>query len=71
MKNTYFEPRYVLILPTDSEVHERRLREKAAYSELQIELTLGRTEFYEEYNRQHPGFFDMMIASGRELRTSC
>ncbi|XP_048741969.1 leucine-rich repeat and guanylate kinase domain-containing protein-like [Ostrea edulis] len=63
LKNTYFEPRYVLIMPLSSDCHEKRLRERGLYSESQIESNLERAEMYQEYNRNHPGFFDMMINS--------
>lgn len=64
LKNTYFEPRYVLIQPLAKSAHERRLRERDMYSDTQIDATLGRADMYAEYNREHPGFFDMMINSG-------
>ena len=64
LKNTYFEPRYVLIQPLDAAAHERRLRERDVYADAQIAATLERANMYSEYNRQHPGFFDMMINSG-------
>ncbi|XP_033744954.1 leucine-rich repeat and guanylate kinase domain-containing protein-like [Pecten maximus] len=63
IKNTYFEPRYVLIMPLGRDCHEKRLREKAAYTESQIEYTLSRGDLYAGYNQEHPGFFDMMIDS--------
>ncbi|XP_046341681.2 leucine-rich repeat and guanylate kinase domain-containing protein-like [Haliotis rufescens] len=63
LKNTYFEPRYVLILPLNHEAHERRLRERGVYSEQQIKDTLKRAEMYKDYNQEHPGFFDMLINS--------
>lgn len=65
LKNTYFEPRYVLIMPLDRESHERRLRERGIYAENQIVWSMDRAEVYAEYNRDHPGFFDMMINSGK------
>ncbi|XP_064632392.1 leucine-rich repeat and guanylate kinase domain-containing protein-like [Lineus longissimus] len=63
LKNTYFEPRYVYIMPITKEAHERRLRERGLYSEPQIETTLKRADVYAEYNQEHPGFFDMYINS--------
>ena len=68
LKNTHFEPRYVLIMPLERPAHERRLREREMFSEAQIEATLDRAEMYAEYNRQHPGFFDMMINSGELMQ---
>ena len=69
LKNTYFEPRYVLVMPLDKEAHEHRLRDRGLYSEEQIEHTLKRADIYCKYNQDHPGFFDMMISSG-ELFTA-
>ncbi|GFR95894.1 leucine-rich repeat and guanylate kinase domain-containing protein [Elysia marginata] len=63
LKNTYLEPRYVLILPLNSEDHERRLRERGIYTEEQIARTLKRADMYVQHNQEHPGFFDMMICS--------
>ena len=65
LKNTYLEPRYVLILPLNNEDHERRLRERGIYTEEQIARTLQRADMYVQHNQDHPGFFDMMICSGK------
>lgn len=54
-------------MPLSTESHEKRLRDKGVYSEAQIEHTLGRSELYASHNREHPGFFDMMIDSGKLL----
>ena len=51
-------------MPLEEDSHERRLRERSVYSENQISWTLERDGVYAEYNREHPGFFDMMIPSG-------
>lgn len=76
LKCTHFEPRYVLTIPATRAAHERKMRERARYSEAQISAALLRgqsandpcgtaytiaDELYEEYNRDHPGFFDMTI----------
>lgn len=52
-------------MPLSPECHEKRLRERALYTETQIEDNLERAEMYQDYNRDHPGFFDMMINSGK------
>ena len=52
-------------MPLNNEAHEKRLQERGVYSESQINWTLNRAEMYAEYNRMHPGFFDMMINSGK------
>ena len=64
LKNTYFEPRYVLMLPMTQTAHERRLRERNTYTEVEIDSILKRGSMYAEYNRLNPGFFDMMIPTG-------
>ncbi|KAK3102808.1 hypothetical protein FSP39_014068 [Pinctada imbricata] len=63
LKNTYFEPRYVLIMPLSEDCHEKRLRENGIHSEPEIDNSLRRAEMYASYNQNHPGFFDMMINS--------
>ena len=65
LKNTYFEPRYVLVLPLDKEAHEHRLHDRGLYSEEHIQRTLKRADIYSKYNQDHPGFFDMMVGSGQ------
>ncbi|KAH3819245.1 hypothetical protein DPMN_120979 [Dreissena polymorpha] len=52
-------------MPLSEECHEKRLRDRGIYKEKQIEYTLMRAEMYKSYNQNHPGFFDMMIDSGR------
>jgi len=64
LKNTYFEPRYVMLMPLSSRTHEKRLRERCLYPDAQIEYVLERASMYAIYNREHPGFFDMFINSG-------
>ena len=65
LKNSYLEPRYVLVLPVNECALERRLLEKGCYNDLQIKDILTRSEMYAEYNRTHPGFFDVAISSGK------
>ena len=67
LKNTYFEPRYVLVLPLSDECHDKRLRNRGIYTEKQMDHTLMRADMYKTYNQNHPGFFDMMINSGKKF----
>lgn len=62
-KNTYFEPRYVLVLPVSREIHEARLRERGDYPEPLLLQSLERATLCLEHNRKNPGFFDMAINS--------
>ncbi|CAF0994429.1 unnamed protein product [Brachionus calyciflorus] len=61
-KQTYFEPRCVLILTLDKKIQKKRLLDSNK-SESECEVAMNRTEMYAEYNRQHPGFFDAVIES--------
>ncbi|CAL1526962.1 unnamed protein product [Lymnaea stagnalis] len=63
LKKTYFEPRYVLVLPLNPEIHERRLHKRGFYTEDQINKSLKRVDVYVKQNQEHPGFFDMMICT--------
>ncbi|KAK6179847.1 hypothetical protein SNE40_012111 [Patella caerulea] len=63
LKNTHFEPRYVLMVPMNKEAHEKRLRDRGIYPENQILDTVKTGDVYSNYNQNHPGFFDMMINS--------
>ena len=67
LKNTYLEPRYVLLLPETRDGHERRLLEKGVYTIDQVQLTLDRAEFYAQFNGQHPGYFDTTVSAGMIL----
>ncbi|ESO96749.1 hypothetical protein LOTGIDRAFT_143665, partial [Lottia gigantea] len=63
LKNTHFEPRYVLIMPLDKESHERRLRDRGIFTDEEILEIVKTAETYSSYNQDHPGFFDMMVNS--------
>ncbi|XP_033106765.1 leucine-rich repeat and guanylate kinase domain-containing protein-like [Anneissia japonica] len=63
MKLTYFEPRYVLLLPLDKDAHKKRLEERGGFSALQIESAITRDDLYQDMNDQKPGFFDVTIDS--------
>ncbi|XP_028670241.2 LOW QUALITY PROTEIN: leucine-rich repeat and guanylate kinase domain-containing protein [Erpetoichthys calabaricus] len=61
LKNTYFEPRYILLIPMDKEEYARRLRMRGLYSRSQIEIAVSRVETYITMNRDFPGYFDTVI----------
>ncbi|KAM6984914.1 leucine-rich repeat and guanylate kinase domain-containing protein [Aplochiton taeniatus] len=61
LKNTYFEPRYVLLIPTDMEQYAKRLGSRNLYTQTQIDSAVGRIELYTRTNRDRPGFFDDVI----------
>jgi hypothetical protein len=70
LKNSHFEPRFVLIVPHERETHERRLRDKS-YTDEEMEMVRQRVDLYGQYDREHPGFFDMTISSGNTRLTDC
>lgn len=61
LKNTHFEPRYVLTMPYSPQVHKQRLINKKCYSEEQIDMAVEDAERYKQINRETPGFFDVAI----------
>ncbi|KAK6488138.1 leucine-rich repeat and guanylate kinase domain-containing protein [Huso huso] len=61
LKNTCFEPRYILLIPMDKEEYARRLRMRGLYSKSQIEMAVSRVDTYIKMNRDFPGFFDTVI----------
>ncbi|KAM4615652.1 LOW QUALITY PROTEIN: leucine-rich repeat and guanylate kinase domain-containing protein [Polymixia lowei] len=61
LKNSYFEPRYIVFIPTDVEQYTRSLRSRDLYTRAQIETAVARIELYASTNRERPGFFDNVI----------
>nr|XP_006633397.1 PREDICTED: leucine-rich repeat and guanylate kinase domain-containing protein isoform X1 [Lepisosteus oculatus] len=61
LKNTYFEPRYILLIPLDKKEYARRLRMRGLYSRSQIEIAVSRIDTYIKMNRDYPGYFDTVI----------
>ncbi|XP_029969912.1 leucine-rich repeat and guanylate kinase domain-containing protein [Salarias fasciatus] len=62
LKNTYFEPRYILLIPTQLEKYRDHLTGRGLYTAVQIDAAVSRVELYANTNRQRPGFFDNVIA---------
>lgn len=50
-------------MPLDKKEQMKRLID-AHCTENEWEVASNRTEWYAEYNRQHPGFFDAVIITG-------
>ncbi|XP_078533602.1 leucine-rich repeat and guanylate kinase domain-containing protein [Lissotriton helveticus] len=61
LKNSYFEPRYVLLVPMNKEKYEGSLRRKGLFSRPEIELAVSRVDEYIQLNQDIPGFFDAVI----------
>ncbi|XP_069485725.1 leucine-rich repeat and guanylate kinase domain-containing protein [Ambystoma mexicanum] len=61
LKNSYFEPRYILLVPMNKEKYEGSLRRKGLFSRPEIELAVSRVDTYIQLNQDVPGFFDAVI----------
>ncbi|XP_034019585.1 leucine-rich repeat and guanylate kinase domain-containing protein isoform X2 [Thalassophryne amazonica] len=61
LKHSYFEPRYILLLPTEVGRYRERLKDRGLYTPAQIDAAVARIELYANTNRQQPGFFDNVI----------
>ncbi|XP_078099174.1 uncharacterized protein lrguk isoform X3 [Sander vitreus] len=61
LKNTYFEPRYILLIPIQVEKYMGHLKSHGLYTPAQIDMTKSRIELYANTNRQRLGFFDNVI----------
>ncbi|KAF0877769.1 LRGUK protein, partial [Crocuta crocuta] len=61
LKYSYFEPRYILMVPMNKEKYEGYLRRKGLFSRLEIEYAVSRVDLYIKINQQFPGYFDAVI----------
>ncbi|XP_075711214.1 leucine-rich repeat and guanylate kinase domain-containing protein isoform X2 [Rhinoderma darwinii] len=61
LKNSYFEPRCILLLPTNKEKYEGWLRRKGLFTRPEIDVAVCRVDMYMNLHQDHPGFFDAII----------
>ncbi|XP_035866813.1 LOW QUALITY PROTEIN: leucine-rich repeat and guanylate kinase domain-containing protein [Phyllostomus discolor] len=61
LKYTYFEPRYILVVPMDKKKYEGYLRRKGLFSRAEIEFAVSRVDPYIKVNQESPGYFDAVI----------
>ncbi|XP_076015008.1 leucine-rich repeat and guanylate kinase domain-containing protein [Genypterus blacodes] len=61
LKNSYFEPRYILLIPMQVEEYMGHLRSRGLYTQDQMDTAVARLELYKSTNRHQPGFFDDVI----------
>ncbi|KAM8740600.1 leucine-rich repeat and guanylate kinase domain-containing protein isoform 3-T3 [Acanthopagrus schlegelii] len=61
LKNSYFEPRYILLIPTQVEQYMNHLKSRGLYTPAQIDMAVSRIELYAKTNRTRLGFFDNVI----------
>uniref|UniRef100_A0A803TCA9 Leucine rich repeats and guanylate kinase domain containing n=1 Tax=Anolis carolinensis TaxID=28377 RepID=A0A803TCA9_ANOCA len=62
LKNSYFEPRYILLIPLDKEKYTSHLRRKGLFSRPEIEEAVNRVDMYIKLNQDCPGFFDAVFS---------
>ncbi|XP_053111602.1 leucine-rich repeat and guanylate kinase domain-containing protein isoform X2 [Hemicordylus capensis] len=62
LKNSYFEPRYILLIPVNKEKYGGHLRRKGLFSRPEIEEAVRRVDMYVKVNEDFPGFFDAVIS---------
>ncbi|XP_045244268.2 leucine-rich repeat and guanylate kinase domain-containing protein isoform X1 [Macaca fascicularis] len=61
LKYSYFEPRYILVVPMNKEKYEGYLRRKGLFSRAEIEFAVSRVDLYIKTNHNFPGYFDAVI----------
>ncbi|XP_077196472.1 leucine-rich repeat and guanylate kinase domain-containing protein [Paroedura picta] len=61
LKNSYFEPRYILLIPMNKEKYGSQLRRMGLFSKPEIEEAVRRVDMYKKVNQEYPGFFDAVI----------
>ncbi|KAM9311766.1 leucine-rich repeat and guanylate kinase domain-containing protein [Gastrophryne carolinensis] len=61
LKNYYFKPRYILLLPMNKERYEGWLRRKGLFTRSEIEVAVSRVDMYMKIHQDFPGYFDAVI----------
>ncbi|XP_058047460.1 leucine-rich repeat and guanylate kinase domain-containing protein isoform X3 [Ahaetulla prasina] len=61
LKNSYFVPRYILLIPVNKEKYGGHLRRMGLFSRPEIEEALRNVDMYTRVNQDFPGFFDAVI----------
>ncbi|XP_029089673.1 leucine-rich repeat and guanylate kinase domain-containing protein isoform X2 [Monodon monoceros] len=61
LKHSYFEPRYILVVPMDKKKYEGYLRRKGLFSRIEIEFAVSRVDLYIKINQKYPGYFDAVV----------
>lgn len=64
LKKSFFEPRYILLLPTQLEKYINHLKSLEVYTPAQTDVEVSLVELYANTNSQRPRFFDYVIPCG-------
>uniref|UniRef100_A0A8B9T7T9 Leucine rich repeats and guanylate kinase domain containing n=1 Tax=Anas platyrhynchos TaxID=8839 RepID=A0A8B9T7T9_ANAPL len=61
LKNTYFKPRYILVVPMNKQKYEGHLRRTGLFSRLEILEAVSRVDMYIKISQDFPGYFDAVV----------
>ncbi|XP_061202802.1 leucine-rich repeat and guanylate kinase domain-containing protein isoform X1 [Neopsephotus bourkii] len=61
LKNTYFKPRCILLVPLSKGKYKEHLRRKGLFSRSEIEKAVSRVDMYINMSEDFPGYFDATI----------
>ncbi|XP_068526221.1 leucine-rich repeat and guanylate kinase domain-containing protein isoform X2 [Anas acuta] len=61
LKNTYFKPRYILVVPMNKKKYEGHLRRTGLFSRLEIVEAVSRVDMYIKISQDFPGYFDVVV----------
>ena len=70
LKNTYFKPRYILLVPMNKGKYEGHLRRKGLFSRPEIEEAVSRVDMYIKISQDFPGYFDAVVNTGKLISTT-
>ncbi|KAK2505898.1 hypothetical protein MC885_009524 [Smutsia gigantea] len=62
LKCSYFEPRYILVVPMNKKKYEKYLRRKGLFSRVEVEFAVSRVDLYIKVNQEFPGYFDALLS---------
>ncbi|NXO02421.1 LRGUK protein, partial [Rhinopomastus cyanomelas] len=63
LKNTHFNPRYILLVPMHKEKYEGHLRRKGVFSRSEIHEAVSRVDLYIKASQDYPGYFDAVVST--------
>ncbi|KAM6202252.1 leucine-rich repeat and guanylate kinase domain-containing protein [Rhynchocyon petersi] len=61
LKCSYFEPRYILVVPMNKTKYEGYLRRKGLFSRAEVDFAVSRVDLYVKIHQDFPGYFDAVL----------
>ncbi|XP_062490250.1 leucine-rich repeat and guanylate kinase domain-containing protein isoform X2 [Pezoporus occidentalis] len=68
LKNTYFQPRCILLVPLSKGKYEEHLRRKGLFSRSEIEEAVSRVDMYINMTEDFPGYFDATVYTASRIQ---